>query len=140
VLIEGTLIKPSFPQPGKLHPSHAGTTAQEIAEATANVLVRSLPIGVAGVVFLSGGLDDKTAVAYLNEVNVLKNNAISAQAHAAGQISGVIRLPPLTFSFGRGLQGDAMTHWAAGDVEGAKEAFKRRARECYQASRGELKA
>lgn len=54
VLTEGTLIKPSFPQPGLKHPSRASTTPEEIAEATAAVLARSLPVGVAGVVFLSG--------------------------------------------------------------------------------------
>jgi len=138
VLIEGTLIKPSFPQPGKLHPSHSNTTAEQVAEATATVLMRSLPIGVAGVVFLSGGLPDQTATAYLNALNVLKNNAVSAHEHAAGQISSITRLPPLTFSFGRGLQGGAMGCWVKGDVEGAKEAFKERARECYLASRGGL--
>jgi len=139
VLIEGTLIKPSFPQPGVHHPSHGTTSAEEIAEATAAVLVRSLPLGVAGVVFLSGGLEDVKATAYLNAVNVLKNNAVSAQEHAAGQISAVTRLPPLTFSFGRGLQGDAMARWAKGDVEGAREAFRKRAKGCYLSSRGELK-
>ena len=50
----GTLIKPSFPQPGLLHPSRATISADEIAEATATMLTRALPVGVAGVVFLSG--------------------------------------------------------------------------------------
>lgn len=54
VLTEGTLIKPSFPQPGTKHPSRANVTPEEIAEATAAVLARALPVGVAGVVFLSG--------------------------------------------------------------------------------------
>ena len=51
---EGSLIKPSFAQPGLKHPSRQNITAEEIAAATASVLVRSVPIGVAGVVFLSG--------------------------------------------------------------------------------------
>lgn len=53
-LYSGTLIKPSFPQPGLLHPSRATISADEIAEATATMLTRALPVGVAGVVFLSG--------------------------------------------------------------------------------------
>lgn len=51
---EGSLIKPSFAQPGLKHPSRESTPPEEIAAATASALVRSVPIGVAGVVFLSG--------------------------------------------------------------------------------------
>ena len=54
VLLEGTLLKPSFAQPGLKHPSRATTSAGEIARATATALARSVPVGVAGVVFLSG--------------------------------------------------------------------------------------
>lgn len=50
----GSLIKPSFAQPGLRHPSRNTTSADDIALATATALVRSVPIGVAGVVFLSG--------------------------------------------------------------------------------------
>jgi fructose-bisphosphate aldolase class I len=50
----GSLIKPSFPQPGLKHPSHATTSIDEIGLATVTVLARSVPIAVAGVVFLSG--------------------------------------------------------------------------------------
>jgi len=50
----GTLIKPSFPQPGLKHPSGKTITSEEIALATATVLVNSVPASVPGVVFLSG--------------------------------------------------------------------------------------
>lgn len=50
----GTLLKPSFPQPGLRHPSRANVTPEEIALATATALARSVPAAVAGVVFLSG--------------------------------------------------------------------------------------
>jgi fructose-bisphosphate aldolase class I len=112
------------------------------------VLARTVPIGVAGVVFLSGafcgvlrrqlvaelgagGLSDSDVARYLHAINELKNTA--------GPTVALARLPTLTFSFGRGLQGDAMTKWAAGDETGAKEAFARRAKVCFDAARGELK-
>lgn len=130
VCISGTLIKPSFPQPGLKHPSRSSTSADQIAEATASALVRSLPIGVAGVVFLSGGLPDETASLYLARVNALVDKADAQSAYK--------RLPPMTFSFGRGLQGDAMRRWVKGDEEGAREAFRARAGVCSGAAKGQI--
>ncbi|KAL5512660.1 hypothetical protein ACEPAG_2926 [Sanghuangporus baumii] len=133
VLTEGSLIKPSFPQPGLKHPSRANTTPDEIGEATAAVLVRALPVGVAGVVFLSGGLSDEMAPLYLQKVNEVVDKA---RTNANAQPSPYSRLPPLSFSFGRGLQGDAMLRWVRGDEKGACEAFKARAKECWKAAKG----
>ncbi|TFY57135.1 hypothetical protein EVG20_g8661 [Dentipellis fragilis] len=130
VLLEGSLIKPSFAQPGVQHPSRKTTSAKEIALATATVLARTVPIGVAGAVFLSGGLSDSDAALYLHEINQVKN--------AAQPPSALTRLPPLTFSFGRGLQGDAMQKWVQGDEEGARRAFEERAKICWSAAKGEL--
>lgn len=115
-------------------------------EATAGVLVMSLPVGVAGVVFLSGGLEDRLSTAYLNALNVLKSRAIASVSNPNSRTSdggnvadqAISRLPPLSFSFGRGLQGDAMSLWVKGDVDGAKEAFRKRAGECWGSARGEL--
>ncbi|KAG1751221.1 fructose-bisphosphate aldolase [Suillus lakei] len=106
VLLEGSLIKPSFPQPGLKHPSRSTT---------------SIPVAVAGVVFLSGGLSDSDAVRYLNAVNVVANKAPANSSFS--------RLPHLTFSFGRGLQGDAMQKWVKGDEAWAKA--------CSLAAKGE---
>ncbi|KAH7903210.1 fructose-bisphosphate aldolase [Hygrophoropsis aurantiaca] len=125
VLLEGTLIKPSFVQPGLKHPSRATTSVDDIGRATAIVLARAVPVAVPGVVFLSGGLSDADAIAYLDATNR------AAQALA-------LRLPPLSFSFGRGLQGDAMVKWVAGDEKGAKDAFEKRAALCSKAAKGEL--
>jgi fructose-bisphosphate aldolase class I len=134
VLLEGSLIKPSFAQPGLKHPSRANVTPEEIALATATALARSVPIAVAGIVFLSGGLSDSDATTYLNALNVLVNHASSAAP------SALSRLPPLTFSFGRGLQGNAMQKWVKGDEEGAKKAFEERARVCSAAAKGECES
>ncbi|KAF9221642.1 aldolase [Gyrodon lividus] len=131
VLLEGSLIKPSFPQPGLKHPSRATTSVEEIGLATATALARSIPVAVAGVVFLSGGLSDSDAVRYLNAVNVVVD-----KAPARSPLS-LSRLPNLTFSFGRGLQGDAMQKWVRGDEAGAKQAFEARAKACWVAAKGE---
>lgn len=143
------MIKPSFPQPGLKHPSHATTSVEQIGLATATVLARAVPISVAGIVFLSGtltllhfyvdlltrisgGLSDSDAVKYLNAVNAIVNSPTADSPLCFS------RLPPLTFSFGRGLQGDAMQKWAKGDENGAKQAFEERAKTCWKAARGEL--
>ncbi|KAI6039309.1 fructose-bisphosphate aldolase [Pisolithus marmoratus] len=131
VLLEGSLIKPSFPQPGLKHPSRPNTSVEAIGLATATVLARSVPISVAGVVFLSGGLSDADSVRYLNAVNAVVNNAPS------GSPLCLSRLPNLSFSFGRGLQGSAMQKWVRGDEAGAKAAFEERAKACFLAARGE---
>ncbi|KIM61990.1 hypothetical protein SCLCIDRAFT_120586 [Scleroderma citrinum Foug A] len=131
VLLEGSLIKLSFPQPGLKHPSRANTPVEAIGLATATVLARSVPVSVAGVVFLSGGLSYSDSVEYLNAVNVVVNRP------PVGSPLCLSRLPPLSFSFGRGLQGNAMRKWVRGDEAGAKVAFEERARACFLAAKGE---
>lgn len=134
VLLEGTLLKPSFPQPGLKHPSRANIAPADVGLATAAALARSMPITVAGVVFLSGGLSDAQSVQFLDAVNKVRNG-IGLPIEAAGFAT---RLPPLTFSFGRGLQGNAMEQWANGDEKGAQDAFAARAKICSDASKGQL--
>ncbi|THH15845.1 hypothetical protein EW146_g4697 [Bondarzewia mesenterica] len=125
------------------------TSIEEIALATATALARSVPLAVAGIVFLSGtliafsstghfahdlicagGLSDSDAALYLHKINQIVNSAKPPSAFA--------RLPPLTFSFGRGLQGDAMQKWVRGDEKGAKEVFEERAKVCWGAAQGQL--
>ncbi|KAF5382762.1 hypothetical protein D9615_002798 [Tricholomella constricta] len=128
VLLEGTLLKPSFPQPGLKHASRETVTAEQIALATATVIARSVPSAVAGVVFLSGGLAPSIATSYLAAVNALVN--------AAPPESPFSRLPPLSFSFGRALQGDAARHWVHGDDDKVKDTFEKWSRACWLAAQG----
>jgi len=131
VLLEGSLIKPSFPQPGLKHSSRSTTSLEAIGLATATALARSVPVAVAGIVFLSGGLSDSDSVKYLNAVNAVVNKT------PADSPLSLSRLPNLSFSFGRGLQGDAMCKWVKGDEGGAKQAFEARAKACWLAAQGE---
>ncbi|KAF8073620.1 hypothetical protein FPV67DRAFT_756670 [Lyophyllum atratum] len=124
----GSLIKPSFPQPGLKHESRKTVTPEEIAVATATVISRSVPIAVPGVVFLSGGLPSPVATSWLAAANALVNSS--------GLGSPWRRLPPLSFSFGRALQGDALKHWVSGDERQMKEAFEKWSRACSLAAQG----
>ena len=83
--------------------------------------------------FYLGGLPDDVAATYLHHVN-----ALVSEAREKNDIvpSPYARLPPLTFSFGRGLQGDAMERWVHGDEEGARQAFFRRAKVCSESVKG----
>ncbi|KAG6903256.1 hypothetical protein C0995_000151 [Termitomyces sp. Mi166 len=128
VLLEGSLIKPSFPQPGLKHPSRNSVTSEDIALATATTISRSVPSAVPGVLFLSGGLPAPVATAYLGAVNKLANKA--------GPESPLARLQPLTFSFGRALQSDAAKFWVRGDEQGMKEALETWSRACWLAAQG----
>jgi len=128
VLLEGSLIKPSFPQPGLKHSSRANVTPEDIALATVTLLSRSVPPAVPGVLFLSGGLPPATATRYLAAVNAL--------VLASAPTSPFSRLPPLTFSYGRALQGEAMKIWAKGDDNGTKAKIVQMSKECSQAARG----
>ncbi|KAF5345526.1 hypothetical protein D9758_012012 [Tetrapyrgos nigripes] len=129
VLLEASLIKPSFPQPGLKHPSRKTITSEEIALATASVIANSVPASVPGVVFLSGGLEPSVAMKYLSGVNALVNKA--------GPSSPFSRLPPLSFSYGRALQGEAMKHWVRGDTQAMKNAFDNATKGCSDAAKGE---
>ncbi|KAG1872425.1 hypothetical protein DFJ58DRAFT_836977 [Suillus subalutaceus] len=53
-------------------------------------------------------LSDPDTVKFLNAVNVVANKVLAN--------SPLSRLPHLTFSFGRGLQSDAMQKWVKGDT------------------------
>jgi fructose-bisphosphate aldolase class I len=128
VLLEGTLLKPSFPQPGLKHPSRETVTPEDIAMATASVISRSVPIAVPGVMFLSGGLSSETATSWLTAVNKLVDSAPPGSAFR--------RLPMLTFSFGRAIQGEPMKKWVHGDEEGTRAGIADWSKKCWQAAGG----
>jgi fructose-bisphosphate aldolase class I len=95
-------------------------SVQEVAEATVRCLLRSVPVAVPGIVFLSGGQADELATAHLNAMNRLPGP-----------------LPwPLSFSYARALQAAPLRTWG-GDlarVDDAQRAFRHRAR-CNSAAR-----
>ena len=120
VRLEGMLLKPNMIIAGKEHPHQA--SAQEVATATLRCLRRHVPAAVPGIVFLSGGQDDREATVHLNAINRL--------------------LGPkpwtISFSYGRALQDHALETWQGKDenLEAGGQALHHRAHCNGAASRG----
>jgi fructose-bisphosphate aldolase, class I len=113
VELTGMLLKPNMVISGNDASEQAGV--EEVARATVECLLRSVPAAVPGIVFLSGGQTDRQATQHLNAMNRLYEG----------------RLPwELSFSYARALQGQPMEIWggSADKVEAAQKAFYHRAK------------
>jgi fructose-bisphosphate aldolase, class I len=112
VEFSGMLLKPNMVISGKDASEQAGV--EEVAQATVECLLRTVPAAVPGIVFLSGGQTDLQATQHLNAMNSMYEG-----------------LPwELSFSYARALQGQPMEIWG-GDVdkvEAAQRAFYHRAK------------
>ena len=86
-------------------------TPEEVALDTVDALLRSVPRQIAGIVFLSGGQDPETATENLA--------AITRRAKEANAPW------PLTFSYARALQEEALSVWEGKEenVPAARAAF-----------------
>ena len=112
VELSGLLLKPNMVISGKDAATQAGV--EEVARATVECLLKSVPAAVPGIVFLSGGQSDRQATAHLNAMNALYEN-----------------LPwELSFSYARALQDLPMKTWKGdpSNVEEAQRAFYHRAK------------
>ena len=121
VMLEGAILKASMVISG----SEAGERADvaQVAEATVDCLLNAVPAATAGVVFLSGGQGDVEATAHLDAMNKM------------GEMPW-----PLSFSYGRALQAEALAHWAKDPKEHraqAQEILLHRARMNSQAALGQ---
>ena len=113
VELSGMLLKPNMVISGKDAPEQAGV--EEVARATVECLLRTVPAAVPGIVFLSGGQTDLQATQHLNAMNQMYEG----------------RLPwKLSFSYARALQGQPMEIWGGSvdKVEAAQKAFYHRAK------------
>ena len=100
VYLEEILLKPNMVISGKQCATQA--SVGEVAAATLRCLRRHVPAAVPGVVFLSGGQDHLQATMHLSAINQLEGS----------------KPWPLTFSYGRALQDEALRAW-----RGKKENF-----------------
>ncbi|MGC1331135.1 class I fructose-bisphosphate aldolase, partial [Pseudomonas sp.] len=109
VLLEGMLLKPNMVVPGQ---GGVPASVEEVAQATVQTLRRKVPAAVGGIAFLSGGQSSPLATAHLNAMH-----------------QGLALPWPLTFSYGRALQDDALRTWAGDDANRtqAQQALLRRA-------------
>jgi len=119
VMLEGMVLKPNMVLPGMSCASEP--TLDEVADATVNCFLRSVPAAVPAIAFLSGGQPAELASARLNAMNVRFKS----------------RLPwALAFSFARAIQQPALEIWKGqeANVSAAQQALVHRAR-CNQAAR-----
>jgi fructose-bisphosphate aldolase class I len=125
VLLEGMILKPNMVLPGLACPTQQ--SVDEVADATVNCLLRTVPAVVPGVAFLSGGQPSELASARLNAMNVRFKS----------------RMPwTLTFSFSRAIQQPALEIWQGkeANVKAAQQALLHRAKCNRAARRGEYTA
>ncbi|MEP2774758.1 MAG: class I fructose-bisphosphate aldolase [Luteolibacter sp.] len=125
VMLEGMLLKPNMVLPGLTCPEQA--SVEEVADATVQCLLRTVPAAVAGVAFLSGGQSAELASARLNAMHVRFGS----------------RLPwALTYSFSRAIQQPALEIWRgdAANVRAAQQALIHRAVSNRAARRGQYTA
>ena len=125
VALEGIILKPNMILPGL--DCTIQESIEEVADATVNFLLQSVPANVPGIAFLSGGQSYQLASARLNAMNT--------------RFKG--KLPwALTFSFSRAIQQPALETWQGNryNVEEAQAELFHRAKCNYAARRGEYDA
>ncbi|TIC80443.1 fructose-bisphosphate aldolase class I [Nocardioides sp. GY 10113] len=108
--LDATLLKPNMVVAGTDSEVQADDDA--VARTTLEVLRRTVPAAVPGIVFLSGGMSDEQATARLD--------ALNRHGPQPWQLS---------FSFGRALQGPVLRAWAGDEANraAAQEALLHRA-------------
>jgi fructose-bisphosphate aldolase, class I len=111
ILFEGMVLKPNMVISGKQAPNRAAPEA--VAAATLRVLKRHVPPAVPGIAFLSGGQSSTEATLHLSLMNKMGPTPW-----------------PLTFSYGRALQDDALRCWGgvAANFQAGQKAFAKRAK------------
>ena len=111
VKLEQMLLKPNMVIAGKLCKTQ--NSPAEVAKATIDCFRRTVPAAVPGIVFLSGGQSSPVATANLNAIN------------ASGPHPW-----PLSFSYGRALQDEAIKAWkgTTAGVAAGQKAFHARAK------------
>ena len=103
------ILKTAMALSGKESGKH--DTPEEVAEATLAALMENVPRQVAGIVFLSGGQTPEQATENLAAIN-----------HQAKELNAPW---PLTFSYARALQEEALSLWRGKkeNVEAARAAY-----------------
>ncbi len=100
--LETTILKTNMVISGKQCPVQAGV--DEVAMKTIECLKSAVPASIAGIVFLSGGQSGLDATRHLNAMHQMYGD-----------------LPwPLSFSYGRALQADAIQAWGGKEENVAK--------------------
>jgi fructose-bisphosphate aldolase class I len=114
--LKGIVLKPNM----VLNGYDVGNDPEVVARNTLSVLYDCVPASVPGIAFLSGGQPDVDAVDNLKAMN--------SQRHPWR----------LTFSYGRGIQGQALRAWDGKEenIKVAQTTLMDRALKCHNASHG----
>lgn len=125
VRLEGLILKPSMILSGL--GSHTQATADEVADATIQCLLQSVPAAVSGIAFLSGAQSGEMAAAHLNAMHVKYKSTLPW---------------PFTFAFARANQQSAMDIWHGMDVnvQASQQALYHRATCAMAANSGKYNA
>lgn len=118
VSLNGLILKPNMVTCGQDYPNQA--SPEEVARATVDALLESVPKEVPGIVFLSGGQPPDMATENLNAIAKIGGPWV------------------LSYSFARALQGEALEIWVGKDenVEKAQKAFYERGKKVSLARQG----
>ncbi len=121
VLLEGIILKPNMVLPGLACPTQA--SVDEVADATVNCFLETVPAAVPGIAFLSGGQSSELASTRLNAMNARYKSSVPWA---------------LSFSFGRALQQQALEIWSgkASNKKASQHALLHQARCNHAARRG----
>ncbi len=120
--LEGMILKPNMVIAGT--ESTNQNSIDEVADATVNCLLASIPAAMPAIAFLSGGQSPEDAAAHLNAIHTNYKN----------------RLPWIvTFSFARAIQQPALDIWKGQDanVEEAQKLLCERAKLDTEARKGQ---
>ncbi|CAD24894.1 FRUCTOSE-BISPHOSPHATE ALDOLASE B [Encephalitozoon cuniculi GB-M1] len=117
VYIPGVLIKASYVTSGQL--SNEKYTPKKVATFTLRALLSTIPCGIPGIVFLSGGHGSEDAIGFLNAINMERG----------------CRTWSLSFSFARALTDGVLETWR-GDDSNIEEAQKILLETSFKACRG----
>lgn len=126
VYLPAVIIKPNMVLPGIDHDtSNNEFILEDIAHATIETLVDTIPISIPGIVFLSGGQSPEDAIERLAEINKTFNYTPWA----------------LTYSFGRAIQNGVLTVWEGSDKNliSAQDMLFNNVESCSHASVGDFK-
>jgi len=123
VFLGGLILKPNMVISG-LESEHKADRAT-VVRMTLDCLRANVPSAVPVVAFLSGGQSDEDATMHLNEMNKFANAGVPWR---------------LTFSYGRGMQREALKVWAGkiANKEIAQQLVLKRAEENGKASEGRI--
>ena len=125
VALDGLILKPNMILASL--DSLEQASAEQVASATIECLLRNVPRDVSGIAFLSGGQPSELATTRLNAINVMARNPERPAPW------------PLVFSFARAIQQPALEIWHGDDAHyhDAQDALHHRAMCNHAALRGE---